>query len=250
LIAADGVNSKVREQLDINTRELTYDQTAIVTNIETQLFHQHVAYERFTPTGPMAVLPISSEQSDKRCGLVWTVKTQQADNILSLSDKDFLLKLTDVFGTRLGRLEKVGQRHSYPLKMVEAQEQVKPRCVILGNSAHFLHPVAGQGFNLSLRDVASLAEVLALGIENNQDLGSEDLINNYVEWRSNDQKKVIQLTDGLVRLFDNPLRSVKFLRNIALNIFDHSPKGKKIFAKQLMGLSGELPTLARGVSLW
>ncbi len=249
-IAADGVNSRVREQLGIDTRELPYGQTAIVTNIATQQFHEHVAYERFTPTGPMAVLPISSDKHDKRCGVVWTVKDEQAEDVLNLPDEEFLAKFSEVFGTRLGRLEKVGQRYSYPLKMVEAQEQVKPRCVILGNSAHFLHPVAGQGFNLSLRDVASLAEVIATAVSESKDLGDAALLEKYVAWRSSDQRKVIQFTDGLVRLFDNPLKSVKFLRNIALNIFDNSPRGKKLFAKHTMGLAGELPKLARGVSLW
>jgi len=250
LIAADGMNSKVREQLNIDTRELPYGQTAIVTNIETQNFHKHVAYERFTSTGPMAVLPISSDVNDKRCGVVWTVKDEQAEEVFNLSDEDFLSRFSKIFGSRLGRLQKVGQRYSYPLKMVEAKEQAKSRCVILGNSAHFLHPVAGQGFNLSLRDVASLAEVLATGIKQSQDLGSEVLIKQYVDWRASDQRKVIQFTDGLVRLFDNPLKSVKFLRNMALNIFDNSPRGKKLFAKHTMGLAGELPKLARGVSLW
>ena len=250
LIAADGVNSKVREQLGIATREMLYGQTAIVTNIETQKFHEHVAYERFTPSGPMAVLPISSDKNDKRCGLVWTVKDEQVEAVINLSDDNFLAKLSEVFGSRLGRLEKAGQRYSYPLKMLEAKEQAKKRCVILGNSAHFLHPVAGQGFNLSLRDVACLAELISSEIASSNDLGSDVLIKQYVEWRAKDQRKVIQFTDGLVRLFDNPLKTVKLFRNIGLNIFDSSPRGKKLFATHTMGLAGDLPKLARGVSLW
>lgn len=245
LVAADGSQSQVREGLRIPTARWEYGQTAIISNISTQLPHRNIAYERFTDTGPLALLPMS----EGRCSLVWTVPDDQVDRVLNLPAAQFLARLQERFGHRLGRLERVGSRHAYPLALVRAKESVRPRLALIGNAAHTLHPIAGQGFNLGLRDVAALAEVLVDGHAAGRDLGELELLQQYAQWRSQDHRRVIAFTDGLARLFVNPIAPLAWLRDAGMVALDLVPPAKRLFGRLTMGRAGRLPRLARGLRL-
>src|SRR5688572_7547 len=193
LVAADGAQSTVRKALGIAAEEWDYGQTAIITTVATSRFHDHTAFERFTSTGPLAVLPLN----DGRCTVIWTLAPAVAQAMMSLDDAQFLAALQETFGFRLGRLTRVGRRVAYPLALTQAQERVERRCAIIGNAAQGLHPIAGQGFNLGLRDVATLAEVIADAPEQ---VGEPAMLGRYDEWRRRDRRGLIAFTDGLVRL--------------------------------------------------
>ncbi|MCK4586609.1 MAG: 2-octaprenyl-6-methoxyphenyl hydroxylase, partial [Gammaproteobacteria bacterium] len=199
IVAADGGNSAVRQILDIHTTDHDYKQTAIVANITPEFPHQHVAYERFTQHGPLALLPME----DNRCALVWTHDPQESKRILELNDEKFLDELQTCFGQRLGRFLKTGKRSAYPLKLVKAQEQVRNRLALIGNAAHTLHPIAGQGFNLGLRDVATLAQIITDASQQNLDIGALDVLEQYAQWRTRDHRQVIGFTNTLVSTFSN-----------------------------------------------
>lgn len=242
LVAADGANSTIRKALGIEATTWDYEQTAIITNVATRKFHDHVAYERFTSTGPLAVLPLA----DGRCTVVWTLAPEAAQATLQLDDRTFLGRLQERFGFRLGRFTRVGRRHAYPLALTQAEERVGRRVVIIGNAAQGLHPIAGQGFNLGLRDVATLAEVIA---DSPGSLGEDSMLARYDEWRRTDRRGVIAFTDGLVRLFRSPLGSVKMARDLGMLLFDVMPPAKSALSALSMGVTGKLPRLARGVPL-
>jgi 2-octaprenyl-6-methoxyphenol hydroxylase len=245
LVAADGVQSSVREQLGIAIRQWEYGQTAIVANVTPQRPHHHVAYERFTDTGPMALLPMR----DQRCALVWTVRSGQSDDILALDDAAFLSRLQQRFGYRLGRFIKAGARRAYPLQLLRATESVRARLALIGNAVHTLHPVAGQGFNLGLRDVAALAEVIIDAQRRGQDIGSEAVLERYADWRRADQRRVVAFTDGMVRVFSQSLPPVPWLRDAGMLALDLCPPAKRWFGRLTMGRAGRLPRLARGLNL-
>ncbi len=253
IVAADGAQSTVREGSGIDTEVWDYEQCAIVTNVTPDLFHNHVAYERFTESGPLAILPLSGTEGGapdpKRCSVVFVVDHKDTKGVMAMSDAEFTDLLQGRFGFRLGRFLRVGARHSYPLRLTRAKLPAATRTAIIGNAAHALHPIAGQGFNLGLRDVATLAEVLADGLESNTDLGSPEVLTRYCEWREQDQKDVVRLTDGLVRIFRNPLNAVRLGRNLGLLGLDLLPGAKSLLARQTMGLRGKLPRLARGLAL-
>jgi 2-octaprenyl-6-methoxyphenol hydroxylase len=242
VVAADGAQSSIRAALGIDATTWDYDETAIVTNVATRKFHDHVAYERFTPSGPLAILPLA----DGRCTVVWTLAPDVARSTLELSDADFLHALQERFGFRLGRFTRVGRRHAYPLALTRAEERVGTRVVIIGNAAQGLHPVAGQGFNLGLRDAATLAEVIA---DSRASLGDAAMLARYDEWRRTDRRSVIAFTDGLIRLFNNPLGTVKVARDLGLLLFDLLPPAKSALSALSLGVTGRLPRLARGVPL-
>ena len=223
LVGADGVQSSVRELLSVETTMNDYGQTAVIANLTTEKPHHHVAFERFTNTGPMALLPLDNN----RCALVWTVEKEQVDDVMSLDDDAFLQAVQKRFGYRLGKLIKVGKRDAYPLRLVRAQEQVRERLVLIGNAAHTLHPVAGQGFNLGLRDVATLAQVIAEARQMEKDIGSLPILNHYAEWRISDHNRVISFTDNLVKLFSNDFPPLSFARNVGLLMADVLPPVKK-----------------------
>jgi 2-octaprenyl-6-methoxyphenol hydroxylase len=242
LVAADGAHSTIRTALGIEATHWDYEQTAIITNVATRKFHDYVAYERFTATGPLAVLPLA----DGRCTVVWTLVPEAAQATMQLDDATFLERLQERFGFRLGRFTRVGRRHAYPLALTRAEERVGRRVVIIGNAAQGLHPIAGQGFNLGLRDVATLAEVVA---DSRATLGEDSMLGRYDEWRRTDRRGVIAFTDGLVRLFGNPLGSVKMARDLGMLLFDVLPPAKSALSALSMGITGKLPRLARGVPL-
>lgn len=249
VIAADGGDSSVRRLLNIAVTEKDYRQTAIIANITPQRPHENVAYERFTAHGPLALLPLDADDGDNRCSLVWTHDPPRAEELLELDDDAFLRELQAAFGWRLGRLLKVGQRASYPLRLVQAREQIRPRLALIGNAAHTLHPIAGQGFNLGLRDVAALAEVLVGARRAGRDPGDLTVLEDYARWRESDHRKVIGFTNALVHVFSNRLPPLSIARNLGLLATDVLPPLKHALARNAMGISGKLPRLARGLPL-
>lgn len=243
--AADGARSPVREQLGIAALRWEYGQQAVIANVTPALPHRQVAYERFTEDGPMALLPMTGN----RCAVVCTVEDTAAATVLALDDAGFIALLHQRFGDRLGSFLQVGRRQAYPLFLLKAREPARSRVALIGNAAHTLHPIAGQGFNLGIRDVAALAEVIADTQRNGQDIGNKTALNRYADWRRWDQRQTIAFTDVLTRLFGNPLLPVRAARNLGLLAFDFLPPLKRQFARQTMGLDGRLPRLARGLPL-
>lgn len=245
LVAADGGNSFIREQLAIPTTRWTYGQSAVVTNVTTEQAHNNIAYERFTDTGPVALLPMTEQRSS----VVWTVRDGQVEDILNLDDNAFLQALQQRFGYRLGRFLRVGKRQSYALNLLHAHASVRQRIAIIGNAAHTLHPIAGQGFNLGIRDVAALADVVMQAHQQGADFGGTAMLQRYEQWRKSEQRMAAFATDGLARLFSNPLGPVKLGRNLGLLAMDLLPGAKRPLARAAMGLLGAQPSLARGVSI-
>lgn len=245
LVAADGASSTVRELLGIAVQRWEYGQTAIITNITPDRPHANRAFERFTDSGPLALLPMS----DQRYSVVWTVRDTAAPEILALDDAALLEALQARAGHRAGRFVKVGRRRAYPLALVRAREHVRPRLALIGNAAHTLHPVAGQGFNLGLRDVAVLADVLCDALTAGRDIGELAVLRRYAEWRQRDHLKMIAFTDGLARVFANPLWPLRALRNMSMVAVDLLPPVKQLLTRHTMGLAGKLPRLARGLPL-
>ncbi len=248
VVAADGAQSAVRSAFGVDAESRDYEQTAIITTVLPQRFHDHIAYERFTPAGPLALLPLEGG----RCTLVLTLSKATAESAMTWSDDEFLAEVQRRFGFRLGRFLKVGRRAAYPLALTRAARTSAGRCVIIGNAAQGLHPVAGMGFNLGLRDAASLAELVAeRRREPHFDAGAASLLAEYDAWRAADRGGVIAFTDGLVRMFANPLRVVRGLRNAGLLAFDLLPPAKAALSRLSTGAGsgGRVPKLARGVAL-
>ncbi|MBA1201548.1 2-octaprenyl-6-methoxyphenyl hydroxylase [Pseudomonas capeferrum] len=232
-VLADGGRSSLREQLGIHVSHRPYEQSAVIANITPGEAHRGQAFERFTEHGPMALLPLP----DNRCALVWTRQGADAQHLVGLDERNFLAELQAVFGYRLGALRQVGVRHLYPLALVEAQEQVRPHLVVLGNAAHSLHPIAGQGFNLSLRDVQSLAEALLAGPQQPGDLTT---LSGYLERQRLDQALTIGFSDQVTRLFGTRQPLLATGRNLGLLGLDLLPTAKRWFARQAMGLGTRL----------
>lgn len=243
VIAADGAQSAVRTALGIGARVDDYHQHAVIAHLDTARFHDYTAYERFTPAGPLAMLPIG----EGRSSVVWTLAPEAATRALACDDATFLSELQAAFGLRLGRFTRVGRRQAYPLALTQAERLTAPRVVILGNAAQSLHPVAGQGFNLALRDVAVLAELLADA--QGGDPGAPALLARYADWRGPDRGAVVRFTDSLVRGFGIDLAPLRQARGQGLFLFDLLRPVKHEFARRTMGLAGRQPRLARGLPL-
>jgi 2-octaprenyl-6-methoxyphenol hydroxylase len=242
LVAADGVNSPTRSKMNIAVREEDYGQHALIANVTPAKAHDNRAFERFTADGPVALLPLSQA----RCALVWTQTPETAADTLALSDKEFLNALEEHFGHRLGRFIKTGKREVYPLKLMLAERLTGLRSLLIGNAAHTLHPVAGQGLNLALRDVAVLAELLA----KTSDPGEEALMQEYEQARSPDIAATARYTDGLLRLFTNPWLPLGHARSLSLALMDRVPSIKHRVARVGMGYRSQLRgPLFRGASL-
>lgn len=252
LIAADGARSSVCRYLGIESERQSYGQIALVTNIATERDLHGVAYERFTEDGPLAILPMSDEDAPAaggRATIVWSVPEALAPELVALQDQEFCARLQAAFGFRLGHIQRVGRRVSYPLALVQSKEQVRERLAVVGNAAHSLHPVAGQGFNLSLRDVAALAETLVEATRIGQDPGSLEVLERYVAWRARDQRDVVRFSDGLLKVFGSASPIARAGRNLGLIALELLPGAKTLVARQTMGVAGRLPRLARGLSL-
>jgi len=245
LVAADGAGSPIRKTLGVPLREWEYGHTAVIANVTPSKAHQGVAYERFTDSGPLAMLPMT----EGRCSLVWTQRDEDVAEVMAWDDAGFLARLQERFGFRLGRIHKAGQRFAYPLRLLRVKEMVRPRIAIIGNAAHTLHPVSGQGLNLGLRDVALLADLLARAAEEGMDPGGGLVLEAYAAGRAPDQGRVALITDLLARLFVNPLQPVKAARGCALVGLDLMPALKNEVARQFMGTRGHLPRLSRGLPL-
>lgn len=236
VVMADGGRSALRERLGIHYREQAYGQHALVANVSLDRPHANVAYERFTEAGPVALLPGESLNGQVRCGLVWTLADAVLDEVLALDDQAFLARLQDTFGYRAGRFTAVGERYHYPLKLTQAEEQVRSGLVVLGNAAHALHPIAGQGYNLALRGVVALADLIIARKRAGLPLGALDGLSEFVEQRRQDQQRTIQFSDRTLKLFtsDNPL--LRLGRGLGLQLLDSCPLGKTLFARAAMGL--------------
>ncbi|MDQ2694948.1 MAG: FAD-dependent monooxygenase, partial [Pseudomonadota bacterium] len=245
VVAADGAASPVRRQLGIDARRWDYGQTAVIANVTPQRPHRNVAYERFTAGGPLALLPMS----DNRCALILTVDNADAGRIAALDDAAFLALLQERFGDRLGRFLRAGRRQAHPLFLMKSREHARPRLAVIGNAAHTLHPIAGQGFNLGIRDVAALAEVIADARRAGADIGDYTVLRRYADGRRWDQRRTIAFTDALARLFANPLPPVRLARDLGLVAFDLCAPAKRLLARQTLGLWGPLPRLALGLPL-
>jgi 2-octaprenyl-6-methoxyphenol hydroxylase len=240
VVAADGAHSQIRAAAGIAATIEDYEQTAVVANVATDTPHEGNAYERFTPEGPLALLPLA----DGTLSVIWACRTAQAPAVLALDDAAWLGALQSRFGWRAGAFVRAGRRASYPLRLARAAAAVATRTVLIGNAAQALHPVAGQGFNLGLRDAAMLAEVLANACG---DVGAPALLERFEAWRSSDRAGVVRFTDGLVKLFADPRPGVGLLRNLGLLAFDLAPAAKSALARVSLGFGGPSPRLARGL---
>ena len=245
LVAADGSNSKVMQLLNIGRSQKNYNQTALITNVTPSKKHNSVAYERFTETGPLAFLPMQSN----RCSVVWTLQPEQAEALLTLDDANFLSQLQERFGFRVGQFTNVGTRQTYPLSLQAATQIVHGRVLVIGNAAHSLHPVAGQGFNLALRDIAILSELIVDSVRSAADIGRQAMLQEYAQLREQDIKRVYRFTDTLVKTFSNNISVLGHVRSLSLLVTDVLPDIKHQLAKQSMGLSGRLSRLNRGLRL-
>lgn len=247
LVGADGAHSFIRESLGIVTEKYDYDQTAVICNITTELHHRGRAFECFTRTGPFAVMP----HVNGRCGLIWCVSSASVPEMMELPEKDFLARAQQRFGSHLGLFLKMGRRSSYPLRLVRALQDVRPRAVILGNAAHAIHPVGAQGFNLGLRDVAVLAELLAEEFRKGTgaDPGDSKLLDEYSNWRKRDHDGTIAYSDGLARIYSNPAPMARAARTAGLLAHAFIPSLRRQLAIRAMGYRGRIPRLAAGEAL-
>lgn len=234
-VIADGGESPLRRALGVATETRDYHQTALIANVEFSEPHNGVAYERFTADGPMALLPLGESPHAHRAALVWTLPNDQATTISALNDTDFLAELQARFGFRVGRFTRASKRYAYPLQLIIAQEQIRSHVVLVGNAAHFLHPVAGQGFNLALRDCACLVEVLR---NSPASPGSLSVLERYRERQQLDQKLTIEFSDRLVRLFSNSDVPLMALRHLGFLSLETIPLLKNQFVAQTMGTAG------------
>ena len=239
VVAADGAQSSVRAAAGIGAEVEDYEQVAVVVHVATDLPSAGVAYERFTATGPLAVLSLA----DGRYTVVWTLAPDRAREVCALNDAAFGAVLQQDFGWRIGRIVRVGARAAYPLRLSRAERMVGTRAVLVGNAAQALHPVAGQGFNLGLRDAALLAEILAAA----PDPGAPAVLETYERRRESDRRGMIGFTDGLVRLFANDRPGVAVARNLGLAFFDLAPGAKRALSRVSWGFGGDTPRLLRGL---
>ncbi|MNF63330.1 2-octaprenyl-6-methoxyphenol hydroxylase [compost metagenome] len=228
-VLADGGRSGLREQLGIGVRRTAYRQTALIANVSPLEAHRGQAFERFTDDGPMALLPLP----ENRCALIWSRPGNDAERLAHLDERSFLDELQAVFGYRLGAFQQVGARHLYPLELVEAEEQVRSNLVVLGNAAHSLHPIAGQGYNLSLRDAQALAEAL---LASDKTPGDFATLQGYLQRQRLDQNLTVGFSDQVTRLFSNAEPLLATGRNLGLLGLDLLPPAKRWFARQAMGL--------------
>ncbi len=238
LLACDGVHSACRKLANISVQESDYGQSALIANVCTAIPHDNLAFERFTETGPIAMLPLSKQSSatnDSRCSLVWTLPPEQADKMQSLSDTQFQTELERAFGSWLGAITHVGKRDVFPLKLLMADEQVYHRMALIGNASHTIHPIAGQGFNLGVRDVNQMAALIKTSLDNNQDIGQFSALSEYASKRKLDHQQVIGLTDSLVTLFSNKLPPLVAGRNIGLKVMNYLSPLKDALVRKTMG---------------
>ncbi len=253
VIAADGRESPLREQMGIGKVGWSYPQTGIVATVAHEKPHNGVAYEHFLPSGPFAILPLppdgrSEDANDKanRSSLVWTETNRQAPALLALDEAGFNAELARRFGDHLGRVHADGPRWSYPLSFHIARDFVADRFALAGDAAHGIHPIAGQGLNLGLKDAAALAEVLLDAARLGQDIGARDVLKRYERWRRFDSVTLAASTDALNRLFSNDIAPIRALRDLGLGIVDSIGPARRFFMRHAGGDVGKLPRLMKG----
>jgi 2-octaprenyl-6-methoxyphenol hydroxylase len=244
-VAADGRASPTRKAAGIAVTEWAYGQTAIVATVEHERPHRNVAHERFLPAGPFAMLPLPGLASS----LVWTERSELVPHLLALDQSHFALELERRFGDSLGRLAVPGRRWSYPLGLMLAERATDRRLALVGDAAHAIHPIAGQGLNLGIRDVAALAEVLVDAHRLGLDLGDASVLERYERWRRFDTLSLIAATDGLNRLFQTSFPPLKLVRDLGLAVVNELPMLKRLFMRHAMGTLGRLPRLVEGRAL-
>jgi 2-octaprenyl-6-methoxyphenol hydroxylase len=229
VVLADGGQSPLYQQLNIHFETHDYQQTAIIANVTPSHAKKDHAFERFTHSGPLALLPMRNNHY----ALVWTVKPAQVDPLINLQDIDFIKNLQQAFGWRLGQFLQIGKRSAFPLKLRFTKDFIRPRLLLMGNAAHVVHPVGGQGLNLGIRDIISFIKLLKT---QPVDLGGLNFLQTYANQRDSDVQKTLHLTDGLVKLFSNDFKPVSLARNLGLLAFDRCPLLKEKFARQMAGL--------------
>ncbi|MGK2285379.1 UbiH/UbiF/VisC/COQ6 family ubiquinone biosynthesis hydroxylase [Pedomonas sp. V897] len=242
LVSAEGRRSSLREQVGIRVAQWSYRQHGIVTTVAHEKPHGDVAHERFLPNGPFAILPLQHNRS----GIVWTVSDKDGPAYMGLSDRAFLAELQRRFGDFLGKVELAAPRWSYPLGFIHAERYIDDRFALIGDSAHGIHPIAGQGLNMGLRDVAAFTQVLVESARIGLDIGSPDVLRRYQQWRRPDNVSSAAVMDGLVRLFSNDLKTVTFARRFGIGLVNRIPPLKGFFMREAMGATGKLPRLLQG----
>jgi 2-octaprenyl-6-methoxyphenol hydroxylase len=242
LVGADGAKSKIREQAGIATHGWNYHQSAIVTTVAHERDHNGRAEEHFLPAGPFAILPLTG----KRASIVWTEATREAERIVALSDEDFHAELEQRFGLHLGDLQVVGARRAFPLGLFTARSFIAERLALIGDAAHIIHPIAGQGLNMGLRDVAALAEAIADSARLGLDIGADDVLERYQRWRRFDTMTMGVATDGLNRLFSNRSDVLRLARDVGLGLVERIPALKHMFIREAAGFTGNVPKLLKG----
>ncbi len=256
VVASDGGNSSIARLLNARTWNGRYDQTAIIANVTTDQPNNGYAFERFTESGPMAMLPNRApawmdghEDGDYRWSLVWTVHDHQVDEIMALNDDEFIARMQARFGKRAGRVLSVTPRSAYPLRLQFIREFAQPRVAFIGNAAHIIHPVAGQGYNLGLRDAAALAEVISAAAEHGEDPGTLTVMKHYQRWRKGDYLRVAGMTNSMVKLFSTDNTLAVIARDIGMVLLDLFPPARRLLTHQTLGILGKQTKLARGVPL-
>ena len=235
VVAADGSRSWVRQQADIAVKGWDFDQSALVTTVKTEKYHQDTAWQRFLNTGPLAFLPLTDGYSS----IVWSTSPDEAKRLIEISEEDFAIELEQAFESKLGKVSSVARRAAFPLRLFETLNYVKPRLAIVGDAAHTIHPLAGQGVNLGLADVASLIEVTVEALNSKKDIGALKVLRRYERWRRADNRSMLLAMDGLKRLFGSELSAVKSLRSLGLDITNKITPLKNLIMQQAMGISNK-----------
>lgn len=242
LVGADGAQSRIRELAGIAVRRLPLDQKSIVANVVVAKPHQETARQRFLPTGPLAFLPLPEPQL---CSIVWSAETKRADELMALDDAAFLGQLQRAFGDTLGQIQSIGPRAAFPLALAHAVSYVSERLALIGDAAHTVHPLAGQGVNLGYLDAATLAEVLLDAAAEKKDIGATRVLRRFERWRKGDNMVTVSITGGFRYLFGNDLPGVRELRNLGLSLTDAATPVKNLIMRRASGLEGDLPRLAK-----
>jgi 2-octaprenyl-6-methoxyphenol hydroxylase len=245
LVGADGARSAIREQAGIATHGWDYGQSGIVTTVAHERDHHGRAEEHFLPAGPFAILPLKG----RRSSLVWTEETREAERIIALGDEEFHAELERRFGLHLGELQAEGPRRAFPLGLSVARSFIAERIALLGDAAHVIHPIAGQGLNMGLKDVAALAEAIVDAARLGLDPGGAGVLDHYQRWRRFDAMAMGIATDGLNRLFSNRSDILRALRDLGMGVVDRAPALKHFFIREAAGLVGDVPRLLRGEAL-
>ncbi len=245
LVAADGARSKLRERAGIATHGWDYDQSGIVVTVGHERDHHGRAEEHFLPAGPFAILPLTG----KRSSLVWTENRTEAARITALSEEEFHAELEKRFGLHLGEIKALDKPRAFPLGYFVARSFIAERLALVGDAAHVIHPIAGQGLNMGLKDVAALAEVVVDAARLGMDLGQADVLERYQRWRRFDTMAMGVATNSLNFLFSNESQLLRTVRDIGLGLVDRAPPLKSLFIRQAAGLSGEVPRLLKGEAL-